>query len=117
MSDSSSTRNKRVCEQTFEEKGERLEQHQCRYAARSGNETPQERESRPLKLGSRYKPCHLHSITQSSIEIFNIRIFSATFHRRESSVTIPWTVAKLEHTRSQTTPKVTRLAPTMHYII
>ena len=63
--DSSRTR---VSEQTSEKnkkKTERLEQHQRRYIARSGNKTPQERESRLLNLDQKIQTLHLHSITQN----------------------------------------------------
>ena len=62
--DSSRTR---VSEQTSEKKKktERLEQHQRRYIARSGNKTPQERESRLLNLDQKIQTLHLHSITQN----------------------------------------------------
>ena len=148
MSDSSinrsrsRTRNKRVSEQTSEKRAERLEQHRRRYAARSGNETPQERESRLLKTVLGSKETNLATFTPSlNLPLkYLISGFFLLLFTGEGSVTILWTVAKLHAFNSQTSsssiflcaililstqgPKPHlkslhgfRLVPTMHCII
>ena len=101
MSDSrnrsrSRTRNKRVSEQTSEERAERLQQRRRRsYTARSGNKTPQERESKLLKLRSNDTVLATFAPSLNlPLKYLILRFFLLLF-TGESLVTIPWTVAKL----------------------
>ena len=98
----SRTRNKRVSEQTSEKRAERLAQHRRRYAARIGNETPQESESRLLKTVLGSKETNLATFTPSLNLPSKYLISGLLLFTGEGSVTILWTVAKLHAFNSQT---------------